>query len=58
MIEKPVKLTVQVTKGDRRAFKLACVKLGTSMSDVLRKAIGDTIDEAQGEQGGEEEEKQ
>ena len=55
MAKEPM-ITVRITPEQRRAFKLACVKLGTSMSDVLRKAIGDTIDEAQGEQGGEEEE--
>ena len=54
MAKEPM-ITVRITPEQRRAFKLACVKLGTSMSDVLRKAIGDTIDEAQGEQGGEEE---
>ena len=54
MAKEPM-ITVRIPPELHRAFKLACVKLGTSMSDVLRKAIGDTIDEAQGKQGGGEE---
>ena len=56
MADEYVKLTVQITKPQRQAFKMACIKLGVSMSTVLRKAILDTIVAAARQQGGEEEE--
>ena len=52
MAEEYVKITVQVTRAQRKAFKLACVKLGKSMSTVIRKAILDTILAARQQQGG------
>lgn len=55
MSEELVKLTVQLTRTQRQAFKLACVKLGTSMSAVMREAILKTILIARAQQGGEEE---
>lgn len=33
----------QVTRSQRHAFKLACLKLGTTMSAVLRDAVTETI---------------
>ena len=54
MADEYVKLTVQITKPQRQAFKLACVKLGRSMSDVLRSAIRHAIWAARQQGGGEE----
>ena len=53
--ERTETVMVRLTPEEKRAFKLACVKLGTSMSDVMRKAIRDTVDRAWGQQGGGEE---
>lgn len=33
----------QITRGQRHTFKLACLKLGTTMSAVLRDAVSETI---------------
>lgn len=38
-----VSINVQVPKSKRHAFKLACLKLGTTMSAVLRDAVTETI---------------
>jgi len=54
MAKEPM-ITVRVTPEEHRAFKLACVQFGTSMSDVLRAAIRQAI-AASRQQGGAEEE--
>ena len=56
MVDKdPKTIMIRITPEQHRAFKLACVKLGRSMSDVLRSAIRHAIWAAR-QQGGEEEE--
>ena len=46
MADDLVKLTVQLTREQRREFQAACFFLGVSMSDVLRGAITATVAEA------------
>lgn len=41
-----VLVNFQVPRHQRRAFRLACYQLGTTMSAVLRDAISATIAEA------------
>jgi len=53
MAKEPM-ITVRITPEEHRAFKMACAKFGTSMSDVLRAAIRQAIEAAR-QQGGEEE---
>ena len=53
MAKEPM-ITVRVTPEQRQAFKLACVKLNRSMSDVLRSAIRHAIWAARQQGGGEE----
>jgi len=49
-------LTVRIPPELHRAFKLACVKRGLTMSEVLRALIEQAIRDAARERGGEEEE--
>ena len=43
MSDKYVQLNIRVTKSKHYNFKLACLKLGTNMSAVLRDAVSETI---------------
>jgi len=38
-----VRISFIVTKEERQAFKEVCVRLGVTMSDILRKAVYETI---------------
>jgi len=41
--EKTVPINVQVPKSTHYQFKMACLKLGTTMSAVLRDTVLETI---------------
>jgi len=45
MVDDPM-ITVRISEAQRERFKLACLVLGVSMTDVLRSAIDATIAEA------------